>query len=150
MGGVLQAGDFVSLKGDLGAGKTLFVKGIADALGYDSDDVNSPTFTLVQEYEGHLTIYHLDIYRLEDPEEELLAIGFEEFFEPLDGVTLVEWGDRAQDLLPEPRFEVHLDKENGNRHVRVFAVGHSEERLNEVSRVLSLTDRVNHCPDDPK
>ena len=135
-GRLLEPGDFVCLTGDLGAGKTLFVKGVAKGLGCDPDEVQSPTFTLVREYPGRFLVHHLDLYRLQHPEEELPALGFEEYFEPEAGVTLVEWADRAEALLPPRRFAVHLDKDGDSRRVTISAHRVPPER------VASLRERL--------
>ena len=100
----LRDGDLVLLHGDLGAGKTTLVKGIASALGIE-DVVSSPSFSLVNEYDtGRAAavsrLYHLDLYRLQS-EADLASIGFEDFVAPADGVTLVEWPERAATALPE-------------------------------------------------
>ena len=94
----LRRGDVLALCGDLGAGKTHFVKGIASGLRSDAA-VTSPTFTLIHEYlGGRLPVYHFDFYRLED-EDEALKIGLDEYLEG-DGVCLIEWGDKFPALLP--------------------------------------------------
>lgn len=104
LGARLRPGDLVVLTGDLGAGKTTFAKGIARALGV-SDVVTSPTFTIVQEYDGTTPMAHVDVYRIERM-QELHDIGFEEL---LDGrVVVVEWGEMIEPLLPGRRVEVRL------------------------------------------
>ncbi|MEP6668994.1 MAG: tRNA (adenosine(37)-N6)-threonylcarbamoyltransferase complex ATPase subunit type 1 TsaE [Chthoniobacter sp.] len=98
LGATLQRGDVVALCGDLGAGKTHFVKGVAAALGADAA-VTSPTFTLIHEYlGGRLPLYHFDFYRLED-EDEALKIGLDEYLDG-DGVCVIEWADKFPTLLP--------------------------------------------------
>jgi tRNA threonylcarbamoyladenosine biosynthesis protein TsaE len=92
LGRRLGAGAVVLLDGPLGAGKTAFVRGLAAGLGCDPDDVSSPTFTIVQEYRGRVTLQHVDLYRLSPPEVEDLAL--EDLFE--DAVMAVEWPDRWQ------------------------------------------------------
>ena len=105
IGRELRAGDVVLLHGDLGAGKTTLAQGIAETLGV-AGVTQSPTFTLVAEHPATLatgeavTLYHLDLYRLDDP-EELGAIGWEEMIAPAEGVTVVEWPERAGEWLPE-------------------------------------------------
>ena len=90
----LQPGDIVCLHGDLGAGKTHFVKGVAASFGINRDAVNSPTFTLIHEYrDGHVPIFHFDFYRMKS-EEEALDIGAEEYFYS-DGICFVEWPEKA-------------------------------------------------------
>ena len=104
----LEPGDVVLLHGDLGAGKTTLTQGIATGLGV-RDAVQSPTFTLVQEHEGkRLKLYHLDLYRLDDP-SELESIGYETYLEPLDGVSVIEWPERAGDWLPERFWLIQID-----------------------------------------
>jgi tRNA threonylcarbamoyladenosine biosynthesis protein TsaE len=102
----LGAGDVVLLSGTLGAGKTAFVRGLAEGLGLDPADVSSPTFTIVHEYRGgRLVLYHADLYRLERTATE--DIGLEEMGVK-DGVLAIEWPDRLTHSLPRPR-QVHLE-----------------------------------------
>ncbi|OVE74244.1 tRNA (adenosine(37)-N6)-threonylcarbamoyltransferase complex ATPase subunit type 1 TsaE [bacterium B17] len=102
----------LALHGELGSGKTCFVQGIAHALDIHQP-VTSPTFTIINEYRGTSPLYHMDLYRMNSP-DEVLALGFEEYVES-DGVTAIEWPERAADVLPEQtvhiRFET-TDNEN--------------------------------------
>jgi tRNA threonylcarbamoyladenosine biosynthesis protein TsaE len=92
VGSTLSAGDVLLLYGDLGAGKTAFVRGLAEGLGIRRDEVSSPTFTLIQEYRGgRLPLFHVDLYRIEDP-REFDELGLEEIAE--DGVLAIEWADK--------------------------------------------------------
>src|SRR5690554_496645 len=95
----LKSGDVVCLDGDLGAGKTHFVKGVASYFGIKSSKVHSPTYTLINEYKGEIPLYHFDCYRIEH-EEEALEIGAEEYFYG-DGVCLIEWPGKISSLIPE-------------------------------------------------
>ena len=98
----------VILRGDLGAGKTTLVKGIAQALGASADEVTSPTFTLVHEYAGtRRKLYHLDLYRLER-EEELLVLGMEEMENDPDALVLVEWGEKFPSIIARARGQVAI------------------------------------------
>ena len=101
----LRPGDVVALRGDLGAGKTAFVRGVAAQLAPDAA-VSSPTFALMSEYRGEMPLFHFDLYRISDP-DELYAIGFEEFFQK-GGVVLVEWSERAAQELPPETITVTL------------------------------------------
>lgn len=109
----LKAGDVVALFGDLGSGKTRFVKGVSLGLGI-SDLVTSSTFVVVNEhFGGRLPLYHFDFYRLKNL-AELQEIGFEEYIDK-DGVCLLEWAELIQEKLPPKRYDVHLslgEKEN--------------------------------------
>ena len=106
LGAALKAGDVILLSGNLGAGKTAFVRGLASGLGIDAADVSSPTFTLVHEYRGgRLTLYHADLYRLERVATE--DIGLEEMG-VADGVLAIEWPDRLAHAIPGARG-VHLE-----------------------------------------
>ena len=103
---MLPAPRLVILRGDLGAGKTTLVKGIAQSIGANPDDVTSPTFTLVHEYQGtKLKIYHLDLYRLER-DEELLTLGIEEMEADPNALVLVEWGEKFPSLMQRARGQV--------------------------------------------
>jgi tRNA threonylcarbamoyladenosine biosynthesis protein TsaE len=104
---LLEAGDVITLEGDLGAGKTTFTKGIARGLGI-TKTVNSPTFTIIKEYQGTMPLYHMDVYRLKDSDEDL---GFDEYFEG-DGVTVVEWAHLIEDQLPLEYLQIQLFYDN--------------------------------------
>ena len=106
LGILLEAGDTVCLYGDLGAGKTNFAYGIARGLDVQEQYITSPTFTFVNEYQGRVPLYHLDLYRLKGP-DELENIGFDEYIES-DGVTVIEWAERAADELPVESLSVYL------------------------------------------
>ncbi len=101
--------DFYTLIGDLGVGKTVFTQGIAAGLGI-KEPVNSPTFTVVQVYEGgRMPFYHFDVYRIGDI-EEMEEIGYEDYFYG-DGLSMVEWGNYIKELLPERRRDILIEKD---------------------------------------
>jgi tRNA threonylcarbamoyladenosine biosynthesis protein TsaE len=111
VGTLLRAGDVIVLAGELGAGKTVFAKGIARALGI-SEPVVSPSFTIVREYDAPLPLVHVDVYRL-DYVQELHDLGFDDLVGG-DAVTVVEWGDRVRAVLPPDRLDVQLDPGTGD------------------------------------
>ena len=114
---MMQGGEVFSLEGPLGAGKTTFVKGLAEGLGCRSDEVSSPTFTLVHEYSGgRHPFVHLDLYRLESS-EELAALGFDDL---LDGraIAAIEWGDKFPDALPPSVHRLIFSIDGGARKIR--------------------------------
>ncbi|MBT2694076.1 tRNA (adenosine(37)-N6)-threonylcarbamoyltransferase complex ATPase subunit type 1 TsaE [Bacillus sp. ISL-55] len=125
LGNLLQAGDVIALEGDLGAGKTTFTKGLAEGLGI-TRNVNSPTFTIIKEYQGRLPLYHMDVYRVEDAFEDL---GFEEYFEGT-GVTVVEWAHLIKAQLPKELLllQLYLD-DNGARRIVAEPKGNRYEEL---------------------
>lgn len=115
----LQAGDVVLLYGDLGAGKTAFTKGLAEGLGVAREEVSSPTFTLMQEYRGgRLPLFHVDLYRLNDP-REVEDLGLDEI--AADGVLAIEWAEKLPARLRRPgAIEVRLEHGDGDRrHVTI-------------------------------
>ncbi|AMX84753.1 tRNA threonylcarbamoyladenosine biosynthesis protein TsaE [Geobacillus subterraneus] len=121
----LEPGTVIALEGDLGAGKTTFTKGLAEGLGI-RQNVNSPTFTIMKQYEGRLPLYHMDVYRLEDEWEDL---GFDEYFAG-DGVTVVEWAHLIAGQLPNERLTIHLLHRGDNERKLVFEpLGHRYEQL---------------------
>ncbi|MGY4691193.1 tRNA (adenosine(37)-N6)-threonylcarbamoyltransferase complex ATPase subunit type 1 TsaE [Salibacterium sp. K-3] len=130
LGSILAAGDVITLEGDLGAGKTLFTKGLARALQI-TETVNSPTFTIIKEYHGTLPFYHMDLYRLGGEEAE--EMGLEEYIES-SGVCVIEWADRIEDILPPDHLKVTLDRlEGDDRMIRLSPQGKSfMERCKEL------------------
>ena len=108
----LNGGEFIAMYGDLGAGKTAFVQGLAKALGINSH-ITSPTFTIVNEYEGRLPLYHFDVYRIADP-DEMYEIGYDEYIYS-DGVCVVEWAELIEDLFKEKYYKITIlkDEEKG-------------------------------------
>ncbi len=119
LGKLLKKGDIVCLNGDLGAGKTAFTSGIAKALGI-CGYITSPTFTIVNEYEGTIPFYHFDVYRIADP-EEMFEIGFEEYLEDR-GAVVIEWAELIESILPDQYISVDIRKEPGNSDARVIGV----------------------------
>lgn len=123
----VEPGALIALEGDLGAGKTTFVQGFAEALEAQ-EPVASPTFVLLRVYRGRLPIYHFDAYRLEGV-HELDDIGAEEYFWG-DGVSLVEWADRIAEALPGDRMRVHIEHVGENeRRLRIDASGPRHARM---------------------
>ena len=109
LGKLAEAGDVYTLTGDLGVGKTVFTKGFAKGLGIE-ESVNSPTFTILQIYEGgRLPLYHFDVYRIGSV-EEMEETGFEEYIME-DGVSLIEWADLIEEILPRKRTRVLIEKD---------------------------------------
>jgi tRNA threonylcarbamoyladenosine biosynthesis protein TsaE len=114
---LLPAPKLIVLRGDLGAGKTTLVKGIAAALGAAAEDVTSPTFTLVHEYVGEkVRLFHLDLYRLET-ERELLTLGLEEMAELPDALVLVEWGEKFQSVVERADGEILIEHAGGDERM---------------------------------
>lgn len=103
LGELVWAGIVLTLEGDLGAGKTHFTKGLAKGLEVKRT-VNSPTFTIIKEYKGRLPLYHMDVYRVSNSDEEL---GFDEYFYG-EGVTVIEWASRIKEQLPSERLEIEI------------------------------------------
>jgi tRNA threonylcarbamoyladenosine biosynthesis protein TsaE len=101
-----RPGDCLALIGNLGAGKTCLVRGLAEGLGCDAALVSSPTYVLLQEYPGAVSLYHLDLYRMVDPAAELADLGLEEML--AEGVVAIEWAERALEALPRPLHEIHI------------------------------------------
>ncbi|RKY12380.1 MAG: tRNA (adenosine(37)-N6)-threonylcarbamoyltransferase complex ATPase subunit type 1 TsaE [Planctomycetota bacterium] len=125
---VERGGGVVALSGELGAGKTVFVKGMAEGLGIDPRDVVSPTFVLAMRHEGAAVLWHLDAYRL-DCEQFMLSCG--EAFEE-DGIVAVEWADRVEAALPQERVCVEIEhKGEGRRLVRISADSDFEALLRQ-------------------
>ncbi len=128
LGSLLGPGDVVCLYGDLGAGKTSLTLGIAVGLEVRERYITSPTFIFVNEYEGRAPFYHIDLYRVKDP-SELEGLGFDEYIDS-DGVTVIEWAERAEDELPEERLSVYLSYVSENsRDIGFLAEGARYEKL---------------------
>jgi tRNA threonylcarbamoyladenosine biosynthesis protein TsaE len=137
----LGAGDTVCLYGDLGAGKTSFSYGLALGLEVKEKYITSPTFAFVNEYEGRVPFYHIDLYRLKGA-DELHSIGFEEYLGS-DGVTVIEWAERAEDELPTERLSVYLTfVDESRREIAFLGEGQRYQKfVAELQRELG-NDRV--------
>lgn len=120
LGRNLGGGELLLLEGELGLGKTVLAKGIAAGIGVDPDEVTSPSFTLVQEYEGgRVSLFHLDLYRLEST-DELGSIGIEEILQG-GGVVMVEWGERLPAYLRRGATRIRLhDVGEGSRRIEIL------------------------------
>ena len=138
----IREGTVVCLEGNLGAGKTLFVQSMAKTLGVQSE-VTSPTFNLMNIYEGFCPIVHFDLYRIQT-EEELEEIGFYEYTDFPEGIVLIEWGEKFTDALPDDyvRIEIERIKETRNmRRITFSCVGEEHvEFINELEDFVSTDD----------
>lgn len=104
----LRPGDCLALVGELGAGKTTLIKGLARGLGIPEDEVISPTFMLIREHRGgRLPLFHVDAYRIAKP-EELQEIGLEEYLLSDEGITVIEWADRVREIIPASCIEIRI------------------------------------------
>lgn len=115
---LLNPGDIICLIGELGAGKTCFSKGLINRLGVPNKYIASPTFTIINEYNGKYPIYHFDLYRLNN-ETDLEVLGFEEYFYG-KGITIIEWADKMKKLLPEDRLDIYLSYMGENTRRIIF------------------------------
>ncbi len=119
----------ICLEGELGSGKTVFVKGFANSLSI-KENITSPTFNIIKEYmEGEMPLYHMDVYRLEDNGE---SIGLDEYFNK-NGITIIEWSDIIKDILPDERLEIKFNIIDENKRVLLIkAYGKKYEELCEA------------------
>jgi len=137
LGKYLMAGDIVALIGDLGTGKTQLAKGLARGVGVPEEYcITSPTYTIVNEYQGRIPLYHLDLYRLEG-NSDLGNLGYEEYFEGR-GVTVIEWAEKITHLLPENRMEIRISHlEDDVRGLEIIGFGdHYGKIVDEVVHFL--------------
>ena len=121
----------ICLNGELGSGKTVFTKGIANALGI-KESITSPTFTIIKEYEGELPLYHMDVYRLNGNVE---GTGIEEYFTK-GGVVVIEWADTIQDILPEERLDIKFKIVEGNENTRVLILKPHGQKYEELCEAV--------------
>lgn len=121
LGSRLRGGEILLLSGPLGAGKTIFVKGICAALGIDEEDVTSPSFTLVNLYAGRLLLYHLDLYRLDEGASAAHAVDLDELLSDERAVIVIEWAERMGPYpLPSNVYRIQLSGDgDASRHIRV-------------------------------
>ncbi len=133
LGKILKPGDIICLNGDLGTGKTTLSKSIGKGLEVD-DYITSPTFSLVNEYEGRLAMYHFDVYRLENV-EEIYDLGFEEYFYG-EGVSIIEWAEKIEDFLPEERIVINIEKDKNDINKRYINISGRGKRYSEVIKEL--------------
>ena len=138
IGTICPRGAVFALAGDLGAGKTLFVQGLARGLGF-SGEVTSPTFNLMNVYEGKMRLTHFDVYRLERV-EELDAIGFYEYAEATEGIVLIEWAEKFPDAMPEDRLQVRIDALEGEGRQFTFAA-EGEKSTKLLKELDDIVDR---------
>jgi len=140
IGAVLQPGDVVALVGELGAGKTQLIKGLASGAGVGKPTyVSSPCFTLINEYPGRVPFYHIDLFRL-DNEKEVVGLGLEDYFQA-GGITAIEWADKIPSFLPTEMLSIHILYTGKNtRSIEIMGKGKRYEEL--VSQMQSSEFRV--------
>ena len=119
----------ICLRGDLGTGKTVFTKGIAQALGI-SEVITSPTFNIIKEYDGELPLYHMDVYRLDGKVDDL---GLEEYYKK-GGIVVIEWADMIEDYLPEERLDISIKAIDED--VRVLKITPHGEKYEEICEAV--------------
>lgn len=131
IGSLLRPGDVVALVGELGTGKTQFIKGLAEGLGVGKPTyISSPSFTLINEYPGKVPFYHIDLFRLTS-EKEAEELGLEEYFQG-EGITAIEWADRIPSLLPDENLWIHIHYTGKNaRSLEIIGKGDRYEKLVE-------------------
>ena len=133
LGALVNSGDVLCLTGDLGTGKTHFVKGFAKGLNI-KEYITSPTFTIVNEYQGRLKLYHFDVYRVDDP-DEIYAIGFDEYIFS-SAVSIIEWANLIEELIPEESLRINIVKvhKKGDDY-REIEISYTGERYNYLKEI---------------
>ena len=127
LGKHLLPGSIICLTGELGAGKTWFIKGLAEGLGIKSKEIHSPTFIIIREHKGRIPLYHIDLYRIGFI-DDIRDIGMEEIMYG-NGVTAIEWAERISDVLPDERIDISLrwiDEKSRQIDITAFGVKHSK------------------------
>ena len=142
VGQKIREGTVLCLEGDLGAGKTLFVQSLARTLGVEGE-VTSPTFNLMNVYEGICRIYHFDLYRLET-EEELEDIGFYEYTEEPEGIVVIEWPDKFPESLPEDYVKIVIGRTGETENSRRFEFSSAGEKNQEFIKELETFVHTSH------
>jgi tRNA threonylcarbamoyladenosine biosynthesis protein TsaE len=137
LAGALRAGDVLSLTGDLGAGKTTLVQGAARGLAVE-EAVLSPTFTLIRQYAGRYTVYHIDVYRL-DRLQDVLDLGLDEILDQ-SGVVFIEWGDVIEALLPQDHLQVELTISDQGPERGLRITGRGPRWANRWDQLLALLE----------
>lgn len=133
LGSLCNKGDIICLVGDLGTGKTHISKGFAEGLNI-TDHVTSPTFTIVNEYDGRLKFYHFDVYRVDDP-DEIAAIGFDEYIFG-DGVSVIEWANYIEELIPKESLWIKVEKSsNVNLNERKLTFEYTDKRYDYIKEL---------------
>ena len=126
IGKLLKEGDVVALIGDLGAGKTVISKGLCSGLGVEEDYITSPTYTIINQYDGKIPVYHIDLYRLKNS-SELYNLGWDEYIYG-HGTCIIEWADKAGEMLPEEYLTINIEVTGkNNRKITLQAKGESYE-----------------------
>lgn len=141
VGHLLTGGDILALTGDLGVGKTLITRGIALGLGIPAEQVSSPTFTIIQAYEGRIPVIHVDLYRLENP-SAIAQLGLEDYLTP-QNIVIIEWADRFIQALPPDYLVIHMEhgKTETLRHLTAKGTG---PRSAHIVRTLLHDPLENH------
>ena len=139
IGSQLVPGDVVALIGELGTGKTCFTQGLAIGLGVDRNvPVVSPSFTIINEYPGSIPLYHFDFYRI-DNIPQVFDLGYEEYFFG-EGVTVIEWGEKVDSVLPEKHIKVQLSFQNDDvREIKISGLG---KRISHMMRDLNAKNKL--------
>jgi tRNA threonylcarbamoyladenosine biosynthesis protein TsaE len=133
IGKLVNKGDIICLMGNLGTGKTHLTKGIAKGLDIQ-DHITSPTFNIVNEYEGRIKLFHFDVYRVNDP-DEIAAIGFDEYIFG-DGVSIIEWANYIEELIPEESLKITIEKiPELNENARKIKMEYTDNRYNYVKEI---------------
>lgn len=138
----LPKGSFLALVGELGSGKTVFVKGLAEGLGLKNGVVNSPTFVLIKEYEGKKKLYHFDLYRLKT-EKEVEELGAQEYFFG-DGIVAMEWADKAPAILPKEHIRIEFSVlDDDKRKIRFIPFGARYKKIIQNLKFLPKMEILN-------
>ncbi len=136
LGKLVYVGSVICLVGDLGAGKTTFTQSFAKSLGVD-DYITSPTFTIVNEYQGRLPLYHFDVYRI-GCSEEMYDIGYDEYINS-DGVCIIEWANLIEDILPDEYLKIDMKYKEMGREVTFEPVGEKYDKM--IAEMNGYTSR---------